>query len=485
MVQFDALESWRSRESRRSRQGSREGEGSDGSAEPRIRALLIAESCNPEWESIPLVGWSHANALRSLADCHIVTRSWNAEAFVRAGLVEGRDFTAIDTEALFNPMERLVRRISGPNKGWAMLTALSIPSYLWLEHLLWRRLGADIRAGRFDVVHRITPLSPAVPSPVAGHCRRAGVPFVLGPLNGGLPWPPSFPGLRRQEGEWLSHLREAYRLLPGYRATRRRSGAIMIGGASALADLPKRWHDKSVYVPENGIELSRFPLPASRSPESYRNRPLRAVFLARLVPYKGADMLIEAAAPFLADGRLTLDLLGFGPEREPLERLVDKLGLIGRVVFGGKISHHDVAGWFSRADILTFPSVHEFGGAVVLEAMAMGVVPVVVDYGGPAELVTPTSGFAIPMGTRPQIVAALGQILQRIVQSPECLAPLSAQAIRRARNLFSWSAKARQTLEVYRWVLGRRADKPDHSLPFADLPVPAQPELLAAEALAL
>jgi hypothetical protein len=206
--------------------------------EPRIRALLIADSCNPEWESIPLVGWSHANALRAHADCHIVTRSWNAPALTRAGLVEGRDFTAIDTEALFNPMERLVRRISGPNKGWAMLTALSIPSYIWLEHLLWRRLGSRIRAGEFDVVHRITPLSPAVPSPIAGRCRRAGVPFILGPLNGGLPWPASFPGLRRQEGEWLSHLREFYRLLPGYRATRRLAGAIMVGAcrpAEALA----------------------------------------------------------------------------------------------------------------------------------------------------------------------------------------------------------------------------------------------------------
>ena len=147
-------------------------------AEPRIRALVIADSCNPEWESIPLVGWSHANALRALADVHIVTRSWNADALTRAGLVEGRDFTAINTEALFNPMERLVRRISGPNKGWAMLTALSIPSYLWLEHLLWQRLGADLRAGRFDLGapdHAAEPRSaqPRSPGTAGGRASRS------------------------------------------------------------------------------------------------------------------------------------------------------------------------------------------------------------------------------------------------------------------------------------------------------------------------
>jgi glycosyltransferase involved in cell wall biosynthesis len=443
-------------------------------SERRIRALVIAESCNPEWESIPLVGWSHANALRQHVDIHIATRSWNAAALIRAGLVEGQDFTALNTEALFKPMDRLVRWISGPNKGWAMLTALTIPSYLWLEHLLWRRLGRAIRAGQFDLVHRLTPLSPAVPSPIAGHCRRAGVPFILGPLNGGLPWPASFPGLRRQEGEWLSHLRGAYRLLPGYRATRRRAAAIMVGGASALADLPQRWHAKTVYVPENGIELSRFPAPPPRSPDSFVGRPLHAVFLGRLVPYKGADMLIEAAALLLADGRLTLDILGFGPEREPLEKLAARLGLADKIGFAGKISHHDVAGRFRRADLFLFPSVHEFGGAVVLEAMAMGVVPIVVDYGGPAELVSPASGFAIPLGTRDQVVAGLRQVLQQVVQSPQCLAPLSAQAMLRARSLFAWSAKARQTLEVYRWALGRRDQKPELRLPLAD-PVAAPP----------
>jgi glycosyltransferase involved in cell wall biosynthesis len=465
--------------------GGTAADGTPAAPERRIRALVIADSCNPEWESIPLVGWSHANALRAHVDVHIATRSWNAEALTRAGLVEDRDFTALNTEALFNPMQRLVQRISGPNKGWAMLTALSIPSYLWLEHLLWRRLGPDLRAGRFDLVHRITPLSPAVPSPIAGHCRRLGIPFILGPLNGGLPWPPSFPGLRGQEGEFLSHLREAHRLLPGYRATRRRASAIVIGSNSALADLPKRWHAKSVYVPENGIELARFPAPAPRTPESYRNRPLRAVFLGRLVPYKGADMLIEAAAPFLADGRLTLQILGFGPEREPLEQLVARLGLAGPVGFSGKISHHDVARWFADADLLTFPSVHEFGGAVVLEAMAMGVVPVVVNYGGPAELVSPSSGFLLPMGTREQVVAALRQTLERIINEPQCLASRSAMAISRARGLFAWSSKARQTLEVYRWVLGLRADKPDQSLPFADpSPVAAAPEPLSVAAVA-
>ena len=434
----------------------------------RLKVLVIADSCNPEWESIPLVGWSHYHAIAQLVDTHLVTRNWNNPALGRAGLVQGRDYTALNTDALFNPMQSLVRFISGPNKGYAMLTALAMPSYLVMEFMIWRRFRKRLQAGEFDLVHRITPLSAAVPSPIAAYCRRLKIPFVLGPLNGALPWPPQYPDLLRQEGEFLSRLRGAYRLVPGYRVTRQAAAAIMVGGASALADLPVQWHGKAVYVPENGIDPSRFPRPPERSVESYRGRPLRAVFLGRLVPYKGADMLLEAAAPLLRANRMTLDIIGFGPERERLDGMVAELGIAAAVTFAGKLPHHEVAARMRLADVMTFPSVHEFGGAVVLEGMAAGIVPVVVDYGGPSELVSAASGYLLPLEGRAGLVASLRATLEAIAAEPGVLAQKSRQAVRRAFSLFTWPAKARQTLQVYRWVLGLDSEKPDLAFPFAD-----------------
>lgn len=438
----------------------------------RIRVLIIAESCNPEWESIPLVGWSHYHAVAEVADTHLVTRKWNRPALDRAGLLEGRDYTAFDTEALFKPMEAIVRRVSGPNKGWAMLTALAMPSYLLIEAMAWRKFRGALKAGKFDLVHRITPLSPAVPSLFASRCRRLGIPFVVGPLNGALPWPPEFPELRRREGEFLSRFRGAYRMVPWYRATRRCADAIMVGGASALADLAPRYRDRAIYVPENGIDPARFPRPLPRSAESYRGRPLRAVFLGRLVPYKGCDMVIEAAAALLRDGRMRLEVIGFGPEQARLEAMVADAGLQEVVHFAGKVPHDQLAARLADADLLTFPSVHEFGGAVVLEAMAAGIVPVVVDYGGPGELVSRGSGFLLPLSERQTLVASLRDTMEGIAAEPGQLADRSACAVDRAFGVFAWPAKARQTLEVYRWVLKLRPDKPDWSLPLAD-PAPS------------
>jgi glycosyltransferase involved in cell wall biosynthesis len=419
------------------------------------RVLIIAEAANPELASVPLVGWSHAEALSQIVEAHLVTQVRNREAILRKGWREGIDFTAIDSERIAAPAYRIGSRLPG---GWTTKMAVTALTYRYFEHLLWKRFEADLAAGRWNVVHRITPLSPTVPSIIGKRLEKLGIPFVIGPLNGGVPWPKEFDSARRAEREWLSYVRDAYRLIPGYRSTRRHANAIICASRATLEQMPSWCSHKCHYIPENGVDPARF----DKRVADWSSKPLRVAFVGRFVPYKCPDLLVEAAAPLVRAGVVTLDLIGDGPLMPKLKSMVAELGIGDGVRLDGWVPHQHVQDRLVQSQVFGFPSIREFGGGVVLEAMALGLVPIVVDYAGPGELVDESVGFKVPICDRPEMVQRFRHRLELLAASPSELQVLSERAWNLVRSRYTWSAKAEQVCEVYNGVL---SDSPRRRLP--------------------
>ena len=305
----------------------------------KYRVLLIAEAANPEWASVALIGWSLSRALAKVADIHLVTQVRNRNAIVRAGLIEGRDFSTIDNERYHHPLYKISTKLGvGGPFGHTMNTALNSLAYYSFESELWRQFANRFVAGEFDLVHRVTPLTPTSQSIIARRLAALAIPFVIGPLNGGAPWPRNFIKRQHAEREWLSHVRALYKLMPAYRSTYRYSSAIIAGSRHTLRQLPRSVAEKCVYIPENGVDPERFNLPRDR----VASVPLRVAFVGRLVPYKGADILIKAVTDFLKAGQVELDIIGDGPQRGLLERLVDQLNVRDRVRFHGSMPHAQI-----------------------------------------------------------------------------------------------------------------------------------------------
>lgn len=414
-----------------------------------MRVLILADECNPEWPSLPVVGYAAARAIAEHVDVVVATHIRNRTNLEKVGLGRAQ-VRYLDNEYVARPMAnigRLLRR--GAEVGWTTAVTLNYPSYLAFEWEAWRATRDELRRGEFDLVHRLTPMSPTIPSPMASW---SPVPFVLGPLNGGLKWPAAFRQERARELEWLSYLRSAHRALPYWRSTYRDARAVLAAFQHTIDDLPPAAQSKIVNFPEVGINPTLFAGAAKPPPQKQKV----VIFAGRLVPLKLSQIVIQAFADRPALRRHRLLIVGDGPERPAMERLIERHQLEAQVQMLGWKSQADVAALMRTADIFAFPSIRELGAGVVVEAMACGLACVVVDYGGPATLIGPDRGVKVPLGNRERIRQEFAEALERLVLDDEAIMRLGAAARDHALRFYTWDAKARKTIEVYEWVLGRR-----------------------------
>jgi len=348
-----------------------------------------------------------------------------------------------------------LRRIFKFNYRSQVLTAFGVPFALAFEWCTWRRMRERIFRCEFDVVLRLLPLSTVYPSPFAFFLRNGPVPFVIGPLNGGLPWPEGFSQADNQR-QWISGFRNLYRFLPFARSTSRYAAAIITGSSHTHSEFAA-YRDKLFYVPENGLNRS---LCSDTWRGSERNGKLELIFVGGLVSYKACDLALRAAAQLLRNDSARFTVVGDGPERSRLEQLARSLGIEEAVCFRGWVSHGEVFKRLRLADVMVFPSVHEFGGAVVFEALAAGAVPVVADFGGPGDIVHPGIGYKVPLTTENDVVSQIEKILVGLSQDRDLLNRLRQQGMSSARECLTWDAKAQSVTRVLNWAL-RRGLKPD------------------------
>jgi len=348
-----------------------------------------------------------------------------------------------------------MRRVFKYNFDTQKLTAFLYPFSLAFEWNAWRQLRRRIMAGEFDVVLRVMPMSPVLPSPFAFFLRKGPIPFVLGPLNGGLPWPPGFGQLENQK-EWVSRLRNLYRFMPFARSTYRHAAAIIAASSQTYSEFAA-YRDKMFFVPEPGIGRSTCS-DDLRDPKP--NAKLELIFVGGLVPRKACDLALRAAASLLRSDVARFTVIGDGPERNRLEELAKNLGIEKAVLFRGDQGHDEVFKCLRIADVFLFPSVRDNGAGVVFEALACGAVPVVVDFGGPGDIVHPGVGCKVQLTNENDVVAQMETILTELAEDRGRLEQLRRQGMEYARESLTWDAKALAVTRVLQWVV-RRDQKPD------------------------
>lgn len=145
--------------------------------------------------------------------------------------------------------------------------------------------------------------------------------------------------------------------------------------------------------------------------------------------------------------------------RERWQALADQLDLCSVVKFSGWLSQEACAVRLRAADVFVLPSLFECGGAVVLEAMAMGLPVVATAWGGPTDYLDSSCGILVNPDSRESLIAGFCDAMTRLATSPDLRLRLGQAGYARAREHFDWQRKIDQILEFYKLAVRSRTDK--------------------------
>jgi glycosyltransferase involved in cell wall biosynthesis len=318
--------------------------------------------------------------------------------------------------------------------------ALSLPLQLLTQmqqRPIVRKLMSEKRA---TVIHQPIPVSAKFPSAMFGF----GVPVVIGPMNGGMtyPWTRNEMKRSRQFGNFLN------RLIPG----KLRATTLLVANRRTREALPKGVRGKVIELVDNGVDLAlwRAPPPAPRAESQ-----VRFVFVGRLLALKCVDVLLEALKRVVDKYPVNLSIIGDGVERGNLELLVDRLGLRKRVIFEGWMSQAECAERLRFADAMVFPSIRDSGGAVVLEAMAMGLPVIATNWGGPKDYLDASCGILVDPVSREAMVDGFADAMIKLATSADLRRQLGNAGRQRVLAHFNWETKAIEIQGIYREAIAR------------------------------
>ncbi|SMF21116.1 Glycosyltransferase involved in cell wall bisynthesis [Tistlia consotensis] len=299
----------------------------------------------------------------------------------------------------------------------------------------WHRLRRAIRAVRPDLLHVEAEPYSLVALQCALAARLCGLPLSF--------------------FTWENVDR---RLSPARRLSRRfvlRSARLAVAGNEAAAGLLAGYgyRGASVVLPQLGIEAADFP-PRAAEPDG---EALRVGFVGRLIPEKGVDLLLRAAARLARDAAtarsLRLVICGGGSDEARLRALAAELGIAGRVEWLPAVPHEGVAEVLAGLHLLVLPSRssptwQEQFGHVLIEAMAVGVPVVGARSGAIPEVIGRDDCLFAEEDD-----AALAALLARARDEPAWREELARRGAERVKKLYTHDRVAEALARAWRACL--------------------------------
>jgi glycosyltransferase involved in cell wall biosynthesis len=386
-----------------------------------MKLLISTYACAPNRGSDHAVGWNWTTEAHRLG--HEI---WS--------FVSPAHRDSIKRACQENPGLSGIHWVFPEVKAWSLKQAVE-PKWERTYNLLWQRVALrharDLhRQVGFDAVHHLTWAGIRAPT----FLGALKAPLIIGPIGGGETSPPSLRDQLGFRGRILERIRDlsnsTITINPIVRPGLTSASVIFVSTADTQSLFNGALRNKTVVFTQLGLPTP----PDAHLPRSHSGPP-RFLYAGRLLYWKGVHIALRAFARVVTqtpNARFTI--VGDGPERSRLEADVKQHNLHGNVEFIPRVPQNILFKLYGSHDLLLFPSLHDSGGFVVLEALSHGLPVMCLDLGGPKDMVTPDSGVIIQNNGQntAQVAAKMAMEISRLLASPETLTALSAGAVSRA-----------------------------------------------------
>jgi len=374
-----------------------------------MKILLSAYACEPNKGSEPGVGWHWAHEIEKLGhQVWVLTRLNNKPS------IESYYKEHAKPERLNFIYYDVPKWLSFWKKGGR---GVHLYYLFWQIGAYFVAKNAHVRH-KFDRVQHITFVTARQPS----FMGALGIPFILGPVAGGerAPW------RLRYSYSWKGFIKDFIRDIanlivkfdPMMHFTFTTASEIYVTSKDTQQLIPSRYQSKIKVQLAIGLDIS---VDNRINTIDNENRPdFKILYVGQFRYLKGMDLGLRAFAEVVKRApKTTLTLVGKGEEELRWKHLAGVLGLSDNVVWLPWQVQKDLEKIYRQHDAFFFPSLHDSGGLVVLEAMSNGLPVVSLDIGGPGQIVDKSCGYKIKTKnvSERKVVSELSKKLLSLVSS--------------------------------------------------------------------
>lgn len=404
----------------------------------RKKILISAYACEPNRGSEHGVGWHWVINLARYYDLYVITRKDNKKTIEKETfkLPFKIHFEYIDLPKFLSFWKR-------GQKG--LLLYYSI----WQILALFKALQMN-RKIRFHAIWHLTFGNIWFPPPIALISKN----FIWGPIGGVDLIPKSLWKYLDLQSKFKELIRTAIifslKLNPLFYLACKKTKVILTRTPNTTKWVTKIANGKIIEIPETGT------INFNKTNHIKNTLHKTLIYVGRLEYFKGLNIALHALHLLKSESpniSWRFIIVGNGPEFKKLKKLVKKLNLEKEVLFTGTLEREKVFSHLEKADIFLFPSLREGTSWALIEAMTLGLVPIVLDIGGNSLVIDENSGIKIKVHSDVDLLKELSFNIAELLINDDLRKKISIGAIQKAQNDLNWEAKIERVKNIMESII--------------------------------